>query len=392
MSLLSDCDRHFLGYAIDLAARQLGRVAPNPAVGCVLVQPSVSGRSGADSLGQPKPLATGVTAAGGRPHAETQAIAQARAGGYALQGATAFVSLEPCCHHGKTPPCTEALIAAGIQRVVVALLDPDPRVSGKGIASLRQAGIAVDLCHDEALTAAASEVILGFSQRITTGRPMVTLKLATSLDGKIATALHESQWITGAMARHQSHLLRARHDAIMVGTATVLADNPRLTVRLPGLERFSPLKVILDRQRRIPLEYHIFSPPALLVSGKLQAEEREFFRAREIQVAELFEGDRGSETSRSTMMHRILKRLGEAGHNSVLVEGGGKLAANLLDHDLVDRLVWFRAPVILGEGGIPAVAHAQAQKLADYTRWQVSERRPVGDDYMEILKPIRRTD
>ena len=197
---MTDCkdnDRHFLQFAIDLAARQMGRVWPNPAVGCVIVKMAETNQSPDDPRGFAKPIAYGATGRGGRPHAETLALAQAREAGYDLQGATAYVSLEPCCHQGKTPPCTDALIQAGIGRVVIAALDPDPRVSGGGVAALQQAGIVVEICDDALLQVAAAEVLAGYVMRQTRGRPLVTVKLAVSIDSRIATADLESKWITG---------------------------------------------------------------------------------------------------------------------------------------------------------------------------------------------------
>src|SRR5713226_5495304 len=226
--------------ALALARRGLGRVWPNPAVGCVVAR---DGRVVGRRWTQP----------GGRPHAETEALARA---GEAAHGATAYVSLEPCSHWGKTPPCADALIAAGLGRVVVALEDPDPRVAGGGVARLRAAGIAVEAGLG---AAEAAEINAGFFQRVRLGRPLVTLKLATSLDGRIATASGESRWITGPAARERAHLLRATHDGILVGTDTVLADNPQLTCRLPGLDAHSPVRVVIDRQLRIPLDAHIFA-------------------------------------------------------------------------------------------------------------------------------------
>jgi diaminohydroxyphosphoribosylaminopyrimidine deaminase/5-amino-6-(5-phosphoribosylamino)uracil reductase len=224
--------------ALALARRGLGRVAPNPAVGCVLVKDGrVVGR--------------GWTQAGGRPHAETEALARA---GEAARGATAYVTLEPCSHHGKTPPCAESLIAAGISRSVVALEDPDPRVSGSGLTLLREAGIAVDT---GLLAEAAAEVNAGYLMRTRTGRPLVTLKLATTLDGRIATRAGESRWITGPLARARAHLLRAESDAVLVGSGTAVTDNPRLDVRLPGLEGRSPLRVLLDGRLRLPLTHDL---------------------------------------------------------------------------------------------------------------------------------------
>src|SRR5437870_10340748 len=226
--------------ALALARRGLGTVWPNPAVGCVIV-------SNARVVGR------GWTQPGGRPHGETEALRRA---GEAARGAAAYVSLEPCCHWGRTPPCVDALIQAGVRRAVVALEDPDARVAGEGLRRLRDAGLAVEtgLCATE-----AAEVNAGFLTRLTLGRPLVTLKLATSLDGMIATASGESQWITGPPARERAHEMRGCHDAIMVGTGTVLADDPQLTCRLPGLDHRSPVRVVIDRHLRIPPTAHVIA-------------------------------------------------------------------------------------------------------------------------------------
>jgi diaminohydroxyphosphoribosylaminopyrimidine deaminase/5-amino-6-(5-phosphoribosylamino)uracil reductase len=218
--------------ALSLGARGLGRVWPNPAVGCVIVK-------GGRVVGR------GWTQDGGRPHAETVALAQA---GAAARGATVYVSLEPCDHHGQTPPCSEALVAAGVARVVVALTDPDPRVAGGGLQTLRKAGIEVltDVCEAEARLAHR-----GFLSRVTQGRPMLTLKLATSSDGRIATATGESQWITGPEARRHVHAMRARHDAVLVGAGTARADDPSLTVRGLGIAQ-QPVRVVLSRRLDLP--------------------------------------------------------------------------------------------------------------------------------------------
>ena len=246
-------DQDYLRRAIRLAMNGRGAVEPNPMVGCVIVKDGrVVGR--------------GWTQPGGRPHAETEALRRA---GAAATGATAYVSLEPCSHHGRTPPCAEALIAAGIARVVAAGEDPDPRVSGSGLARLRQAGIAIEtgLCAEE-----AAELNAGFLCRVTKGRPLVTLKLATSLDGRIATATGQSRWITGPAARERAHLLRATHDAVLVGTGTALADDPLLTCRLPGLEHRSPVRIALDRTLRLPATLRLFAgareTPRLLAASR----------------------------------------------------------------------------------------------------------------------------
>ena len=235
--------------ALALARRGLGRVAPNPAVGCVLVKDGhIIGR--------------GWTLNGGRPHAETEALRRA---GSAAKGATAYVTLEPCAHHGKTGPCAEALVAAGIARAVVAIEDPDPRVSGKGIAILQRAGIAVTMGVGQAAAAAINE---GFFRRVRDRRPLFTLKLATSLDGRIATHTGESRWITGEKARAQAHLLRAEHDAVLIGSDTALIDDPKLTCRLPGLERVSPLRIVLDGRLRLPLTHDLVAGAPMPMSRR----------------------------------------------------------------------------------------------------------------------------
>jgi diaminohydroxyphosphoribosylaminopyrimidine deaminase/5-amino-6-(5-phosphoribosylamino)uracil reductase len=240
--------------ALSLARRGLGRVWPNPAVGCVLV---ARGGSGSRVVGR------GWTQPGGRPHAEAEALARA---GDQARGATAYVTLEPCSHYGKTPPCAEALVAAGVQRVVAAIEDPDPRVSGRGLKALQAAGIEVAVGTG---AAAALEINAGFLTRIAHGRPMVALKLATTLDGRIALANGASRWITGSEARQRAHLLRANHDAILVGTGTVAADDPQLTCRLAGLEGRSPVRVVLDRSLRLPAAARVFdgAVPTWVVHG-----------------------------------------------------------------------------------------------------------------------------
>src|SRR5262249_33263856 len=215
---ISPRDLAHMRAALGLAARGIGRTWPNPSVGCVLVRED----GGSDCV-----VGRGWTQPGGRPHAETEALARA---GEAARGATAYVTLEPCAHTGKTPPCADALIAAGIARAAVAVEDPDPRVSGRGLARLREAGVRVDL---GVCAAEANELNAGFFLRVREGRPLVSLKLATSLDGRIATQSGESKWITGEAARRRAHLLRAQHDAIMVGTGTAKADDPELTSPLP---------------------------------------------------------------------------------------------------------------------------------------------------------------
>jgi diaminohydroxyphosphoribosylaminopyrimidine deaminase/5-amino-6-(5-phosphoribosylamino)uracil reductase len=353
--------------ALGLARRGLGNAWPNPAVGCVIVQ-------------QGRVVGRGWTQPSGRPHAETEALARA---GEAARGATAYVTLEPCSHWGKTPPCADALIAAGVSRVVAAMQDPDPRVSGAGLKRLHDAGIAVEsgLCATE-----AAEINAGFFRRVLAGRPLVTLKLATSLDGRIATATGESRWITGPEARQQAHLLRATHDAILVGTDTVLADDPQLTCRLPGLEAHSPVRVTLDARSRIPLQAKLIGdarqiPTWLLAGPDTDAARRAALEASGVVVISTPLDDAGR-----INLPQALGRLGERGLTRLLVEGGGRLAAALLQAGLVDRLVWFHAPLALGAGGIAAVGGLGSDRLADAPRFTRVSSEPIGADVLSVFR------
>jgi diaminohydroxyphosphoribosylaminopyrimidine deaminase/5-amino-6-(5-phosphoribosylamino)uracil reductase len=362
-----DLDRMMMRAALALARRGLGAVWPNPAVGCVIVKDGrVVGR--------------GWTGKGGRPHAESEALRRA---GAAARGATAYVSLEPCCHWGKTPPCAEALAAAGVGRVVAALADPDPRVAGGGFARLREAGVAVE---SGLLAEAAAEVNAGFLKRLAQGRPLVTLKLATSLDGRIATASGESRWITGRKARERVHALRAEHDAVLVGSGTVLADDPQLTCRLPGLGDRSPVRVVLDRQLRIPLAARIFAearvaPTWLLTAAGADTARRQALAAAGVTVIEI---DGGGE--KGLDLAAALAALGKSGLTRLLVEGGARLAAGLLRARLVDRLLWFHAPKILGGDAVPAVAPLAIALLADVPLFERTAVETVGEDVLSTWR------
>src|SRR5712691_8136121 len=352
--------------ALALARRGLGTVWPNPAVGCVIARDGrVVGR--------------GWTQPGGRPHAETEALARA---GEASHGATAYVTLEPCCHWGRTPPCADALIAAGVRRVVVALEDPDPRVAGGGLARLRAAGITVETGLG---AAEAAEINAGFFQRVRSGRPLVTLKLASSLDGRIATASGESRWITGPPARDYAHLLRAMHDAILVGTETVLADDPQLTCRLPGLGKRSPVRVAIDRQLRIPPGARLIAearsaPTWLVTLPSADPERQQALRDAGVDIIAADPDEAGQ-----IDLAVALGLLGERGLTRLLVEGGGRLAASLLRGGLVDRLAWFHAPLLLGGDGIPAVAALGIDALADMPRFERIEIQPVAVDTLSTF-------
>ena len=352
--------------ALALARRGLGRVWPNPSVGCVLVNDGrVVGR--------------GWTQPGGRPHGETEALARA---GAAARGATAYVTLEPCCHWGRTPPCADALIAAGVRRAVVAIEDPDPRVSGAGVARLRAAGIAVELglCAAE-----AEEINAGFLSRLRYGRPLVTVKLAASLDGRIATASGESQWITGPPARDRAHALRATHDAIMVGTATVIVDDPLLTCRLPGLGGQSPVRVVLDRHLRIPATARLVTearevPSWVVTLANAPPERQARLRDSGVEVIAVdADGDGRID------LFAALQALGGRGLTRLLVEGGGRLAAALLGAGLVDRLVWVHAPLVIGGDAVPAVAALGLGRLAEAPGFERLSSGIVGRDLLEVF-------
>lgn len=351
--------------ALALAGRGLGRVWPNPAVGCVLVD--VQGRT----------VGRGWTQPGGRPHAETEALARA---GAAAKGATAYVTLEPCAHHGKTPPCADALIEAGVARVVAATEDPDPRVKGGGLGRLRAAGVAVEcgLLREE-----AEALNAGYMMRQRDGRPLVTLKLATTLDGRIATHTGESRWITGDSARARGHLMRARHDAIMVGIGTALADNPSLTCRLPGLEDRSPVRIVVDARLHLSLTSNLVAtaartPTWLVTVPGNDADRLQAFEDCGVKIIEIRRAADGYPDPAA-----MFQALGEAGLTRVLVEGGGHLAACLIRADLVDRLRWFRAAGIMGGDGIPAVAAYGVDELAMMRRFRRVATGAVGDDVLE---------
>ena len=352
--------------ALRLARGALGTTAPNPAVGCVIV------------AGDGRIVGEGHTQPGGRPHAEAVALAMA---GPAAAGASAYVTLEPCAHHGRTPPCAKALVAAGVRRVVVAAgVDPDPRVQGRGLAILRQAGIAVEtgLMEPE-----ARALLAGFACRLAHGRPLVTVKLACSADGRIATRTGESRWITGPVARAAVHRMRAAHDAVLAGIGTMLADDPLLTARLPGLAGRPRWRVVLDTQLRLPATAKLLAEPGdiLLVVGEdVPAAHLAPFEAREgLAVLRVPRDGTGS-----LALPAALRALGAQGLTSVLVEAGGRLAASLIRDGLVDRLVLHRAPLLIGGDGTPVLGALGIDRLADAPRLTRLRQRRLGPDLEEV--------
>ncbi len=345
--------------ALALGRRGRGTVWPNPAVGCVVV-------NGGRVVGR------GWTQAGGRPHAESVALDQA---GTSARGGTVYVTLEPCAHQGRTPPCADALIAAGVARVVVAVRDPDPRVAGAGVERLRAAGIDVNEGVQEAAARADHR---GFLQRVRDGRPMVTLKLAASLDGRIATAGGESRWITGKAARRIVHSHRAIHDAVLVGAGTVRADDPDLAVRGMGQVR-QPVRVVASRQLDLPRDGRLAKtahevPLWLLHGAGADAGPWASIGAETIEVASRADGQLAPQA--------MLVALGARGLTRVYCEGGGALAASLLNEGLVDELVVFHAGLALGAEGTPALGAMGLDRLGDARRFDQVETRVLGNDIM----------
>jgi len=357
-------DVRWMALALSLGARGRGRVWPNPAVGCVIVK---DGRV----------LGRGWTQPGGRPHAEPVALAQA---GAAARGATVYVTLEPCAHFGQTPPCADALIAAGVARVVIALRDPDPRTDGGGAARLRAAGIEV---VEGVMEAEARAAHAGFVSRVTAGRPVLTLKLAASLDGRIATATGESQWITGPVARRQVHAMRARHDAVMVGAGTARADDPSLTVRGLGVDH-QPVRVVLSRRLDLPegsaLMRTAGEVPVWLCHGADASEAaRATWRDAGARLIEI-----GAGTGGQLDLAAVMQALGAAGLTSVFCEGGGALAAGLLAGDLVDDLVVYGAGLVIGAEGTPGIGAMGVAALDEAPRFALRSVSSVGGDTVQI--------
>ncbi|WP_435265238.1 bifunctional diaminohydroxyphosphoribosylaminopyrimidine deaminase/5-amino-6-(5-phosphoribosylamino)uracil reductase RibD [Shinella sp. BE166] len=326
-------DKRFMAAAIRLCRRNLGLTATNPSVACLIVKDGVI-------------LGSAVTAPGGRPHAETQALAEA---GEAAHGATAYVTLEPCSHHGKTPPCADALIAAGVARIVVSVTDPDERVAGRGLSMLRDAGIAVET---GVLEAEGREALAAYLTRQTKRRPYVTLKLAVSADGMLGRLGTGQVAITGPVSRGQVHVLRAETDAILVGIGTALADDPELTCRLPGLEARSPVRIVLDPRLELPVASKLARTarevPVIAVTTKESAHDPALAARHEALEAE------GVEvlTCDPRRLDALLAALATRGISSLLVEGGARAVRSFLDAGLVDRILLFNGAGTIGKDGV----------------------------------------
>lgn len=357
-------DERFMTLALALGRRGLGNTWPNPAVGAVVVKDGVI-------------LGRGWTQPGGRPHAETQALKQA---GRNARGATLYVTLEPCSHHGKTPPCTDAIIRAGIARVVSAIDDPNPEVAGQGLARLRERNIAVETGIG---ADAARRAHVGHVTRMTKGRPHVMLKLAMSSDGKIGAAGRQPVAITGAPARDRVFQMRAMSDAILVGMGTVLADDPALTCRLPGMMDRSPVRVLLDARLRVPISSGVVgtahdAPTWIFGDNKASAMGEEVLKAKGVEVF------RVESTNGRLDLGAVLKTLAERGITRLMVEGGSTVAASFARADLVDEAALFRAAKEIGADGVDALDGMPITALT--SRLKLVSNEQVGADTLEIYQ------
>ncbi len=365
---MSDIDIHHMRSALSLAGRGLGRTAPNPSVGCVIVKGGIT-------------IARARTNDGGRPHAENLALSQA---GAQAKGAILYVTLEPCAHHGQTPPCVDAIIDAGISRVIIGSKDVDPRTAGKSIQRLESAGIEVitGVLEDE-----CNALNTGFFSRLTKNRPFVTLKTACSLDGKIALKSGESQWITGELARAHVHQVRARHDAILVGIGTVLADNPSLTTRVKGLKN-TPVRVLLDSNLRISLESKLVST----------AKNTPLWILHNANPKGGLKGDlskAGKLVNKGAILHQtdcsnlvsVLGLLAGQGITRLLVEGGASVHASFIKAGLCDEMLIYRAPKILGGNAKSAFADLDIDILANCYKFKQTGTQKLGDDMLEMYSP-----
>jgi diaminohydroxyphosphoribosylaminopyrimidine deaminase / 5-amino-6-(5-phosphoribosylamino)uracil reductase len=360
-------DRRYMQLALTLGRRGLGRTWPNPAVGAVVVKDGVI-------------VGRGWTQPGGRPHAEPEALRRA---GEAARGATLYVTLEPCSHFGKSPPCADAIIAAGISRVVAAIEDPNPEVAGKGHAKLRAAGITVDvgLFAEEAARDHA-----GHFRRVRDGRPHVILKLAVSADDKIGAAGGKPVAITGEAARTWVHLLRAQSDAILVGIGTVLADDPLLTCRLPGMAARSPVRVVLDRALRIPVTSRLVrsareTPLWVIASELAEAPAAAKLGAAGAQVLRI-----GPTSASGLDLQAMLHALSAKGISRLMVEGGSRVASSFVAADLVDEVWMLRGPEAIGAGGVAALDALPLSEITQSPRLKLRASETLGSDTLSIYE------
>jgi diaminohydroxyphosphoribosylaminopyrimidine deaminase/5-amino-6-(5-phosphoribosylamino)uracil reductase len=369
MSFSAD-DHRYMARALQLAERGLYTTDPNPRVGCVLVRDDeVVGEGWHESAGE--------------SHAEVYAL---KAAGKAAEGSTAYVTLEPCCHHGRTPPCSDALIKAGVRRVVAAMRDPHSQVDGGGLRQLEQAGVTVECGLMEE---SARQLNPGFIRRMQTGRPYVRLKLAMSLDGRTAMASGESQWITGEAARQDVQHWRARSSAILTGIGTILADDPAMTVRHEGAER-QPLRVIVDTRLSTPVKSRILQQPGqtMIITCSQDTDACDELEKAGARVITVPQGEHDNPD-----LGAVLDLLGEMAINEVHVEAGATLAGRFMQDNLVDELVLYMAPVLLGDSARGLFHLPGLDKMADRLALKIHELRAVGDDWRIIATPeLKRRD
>lgn len=355
----SAADHGFMARALQLARRGLYRTTPNPRVGCVMVR-------------NDRVIGEGWHELAGQPHAEAAALAAIVGAGDTALGTTAYVTLEPCSHHGRTPPCADALIEAGVVRVVAAMQDPNPLVAGQGLARLAKAGIEI---ASGLLAAEAEELNIGFVSRMTRGRPWLRLKVAASLDGKTALNNGVSQWITGADARRDAHAWRARSCAVLTGIGTVKDDNPRLTVREVPTTR-QPLRVVIDSRLETPLAAAVLEGGKVLIAAAQDDAERSAaLRARGAEVVIL------PNAQGKVDLAGLLRELGRRGINEVLAEAGTRLNGSLLREGCVDELLIYQAPILIGDVARGMFGLAELGDLAGVQRLDIIERRAVGADF-----------
>ena len=365
-------DMRWMRVALAAARRAEGRTAPNPPVGCAIL--SSSGNL----------VAVGRTAPGGRPHAETEALAMA---GASAVGGTAYVTLEPCAHTGQTGPCAMALVEAGIARVVIALRDPDERVNGRGIEMLAEHGLSVQIGVE---AEAARQVMGGFLTRVSTGRPLVTMKMASSLDGMIALGDGAKRWITGPLMRRYVHLLRSRSDGLLSTIGTVLADDPEFTCRLPGMDGDSPPRFILDATLRTPPDARLFEAAPEVGVTIFCREDCDPQKAVALRNAGAEVQSVGLDGQGRLALPEVMQAIAESGCGSLMVEGGGKLAASLLQEGLVDRILWTQGQHLIGGDGVPAIGDLGTTDLSDPAAFAVIDEGCLDNDRFILLE--RRAD
>lgn len=367
MTTYSDFDRRAMARALELAEKGANTTHPNPRVGCVL------------TLGE-RVIAEGWHERAGGPHAEAAALTALN--GASAVGATAYVNLEPCSHHGRTPPCAGALINARVARVVYSIDDPNPEVAGKGAAALRAAGIEV---ASGLMAPEAEEINAGFLKRMRTGRPFVRVKMGASVDGHVALSNGKSQWITSEAARNDVQNWRARSSAVLTGIGCVLADNPQLNVRLPGVQR-QPLRVVLDSSLRTPLDSKILdgSAPTLIFTQTGPAETETKLISKGIRIERPLANTSGQTT---VNLHAMLSRLGEMAVNEVLVEAGPMLAGSFVQHGLADELLLYIAPKLLGPQARPLFDLPLLEDLQKAPTYRFFEQQLVGEDLRVRLRP-----